>query len=450
MLPSGWYVTRSTPTSSARTVAWALVDVAFSRVVVELAHRLPVSVVERPDVDVAGDVAGHLGAAHLGQEVSTNRSSTADAFHDRLGRQSWARRGAGSTAAEGEHAYRRRTGRPPRRARPGPSCGPAGHRRLADSRARHGSACRRVRQPAVAGARPRRGLAATIDRREPRPSSPTARGLDRRGRPDADRALWRRARDGAAGRPGGPRAASRRRPRRRGSGPRRGRHPRLRQPGRRGQPRRRADGGPAGRLPGRGRRADRQPPVRVGAAGHQLGGARDRGRRRRRVHRRRRGVDDPGAVRHGQAGRSPGTAARASSRTRRSAGGSSTRSSPRCTTRIRWARRRRTSPSATASTASARTRSRSRASGAPWRRSRPVASTTRSSRSRSPGGRARRRSSSRDEHPARRHVRRGAGQAQAGVQAGGRQRHGREQLRASTTARRRCCSSRPSGRASSA
>ena len=45
-------------------------------------------------------------------------------------------------------------------------------------------------------------------------------------------------------------------------------------------------------------------------------------RRRRRVHRRRRGVDDAGAVRDGEAGRRRGIAARASWRTRRSAGGS--------------------------------------------------------------------------------------------------------------------------------
>ena len=99
-----------------------------------------------------------------------------------------------------------------------------------------------------------------------------------------------RARD-----PGG-RRALRHRP-----GAHRGRDPRLRQPGRRGQPQRRADGAAARRAAGRGRRPDRQPAVRQRAPGDQLRGPRDRGRRRRRVHRRRRRVDDPRAVRHGQA-----------------------------------------------------------------------------------------------------------------------------------------------------
>ncbi len=58
---------------------------------------------------------------------------------------------------------------------------------------------------------------------------------------------------------------------------------------------------PAGRPAGRGRRTDRQSAVRQRAAGDQLGGPRDRGRGRRRVHRRRRRIDDPGPVRDGQA-----------------------------------------------------------------------------------------------------------------------------------------------------
>ena len=73
---------------------------------------------------------------------------------------------------------------------------------------------------------------------------------------------------------------------------------------------------------------DRQPAVRLGAPGDQLGRPRDRGRRRRRVHRRRRRVDDARAVRDGASPKRPGIAARASCRTRRSAGASSTRSSP--------------------------------------------------------------------------------------------------------------------------
>ena len=74
----------------------------------------------------------------------------------------------------------------------------------------------------------------------------------------------------------------RRRPLRHRPGADRGRHPRLREPGRRGQPRRRPDGAAAGRAAGRGRWADRQPPVRVRAPGGQLGRPRDRRRRRRR------------------------------------------------------------------------------------------------------------------------------------------------------------------------
>ena len=118
----------------------------------------------------------------------------------------------------------------------------------------------------------------------------------------------------------------------------------------------------AGRPAGRGRRPDRQPAVRQRAPGDQLGRPRDRGRRRRRVHRRRRRIDDPGAVRDGQARGRLGPRHRASSRTRRSAGASSTRSSPSCTTRTRWARPPRTSPSAGTSGASSRTPSRSRRS----------------------------------------------------------------------------------------
>ena len=157
----------------------------------------------------------------------------------------------------------------------------------------------------------------TRDREPTRP-----RGLDRRGRPHADRPLRRRARERPPGRSRRARAARGRRPRRRRPGARRGRHPRLRQPGRRGQPRRRPDGAAARRLPGRGRRPDRQPAVRVRAPGDQHRGARHRGRRRRRLHRRRRRVDDARAVRPAQGGRRPATAARASSPTRRSAGGS--------------------------------------------------------------------------------------------------------------------------------
>ena len=102
---------------------------------------------------------------------------------------------------------------------------------------------------------------------------------------------------------------------------------------------------------------DREPAVRLRAPGDQLGGPGDQGRRGRRVRGRRRRVDDPGAVRDAQAAAGYERGEHQLS-TRRSAGGSSTRSSPRCTTRTRWARRPRTSPSGGASIASARMRSR--------------------------------------------------------------------------------------------
>ena len=136
--------------------------------------------------------------------------------------------------------------------------------------------------------------------RDPPARPPAPRGLDRRGRPHADRPLRGRARERPAGRSRRRRPARGRRSRRPRPGARRGRHPRLREPGRRGQPQRGPDGAAPRRFPGRGRRADRQPAVRVGAAGDQLGGPRDRGRRRRRVHRRRRRIDDPRAVRPAQ------------------------------------------------------------------------------------------------------------------------------------------------------
>ena len=112
-------------------------------------------------------------------------------------------------------------------------------------------------------------------------------------------------------------------------------------------------------LPGRGRRPDRQSAVRLRAPGDQHRRPRDRGRRRRRVHRRRRRVDDPRAVRPAQARGGLGSRQPRDWSTRPSAGVSSTRAWPSCTTRTRWARPPRTSPSGGASRASARTRSRS-------------------------------------------------------------------------------------------
>ena len=135
---------------------------------------------------------------------------------------------------------------------------------------------------------------------------------------------------------------------------------------------------------------------------------------------------------------------RESSTTRPSAGGSSTRRSRRCTTRTRWARPPRTSPSAGRSAATGRTRSRSRSQQkavaaieagrfddqivpitVPQKKGDPVVV-------------------ARDEHPRADTSARGAREAPARVPRG---RHGdrRQQLRASTTAPRRCCSSRRSG-----
>ena len=104
----------------------------------------------------------------------------------------------------------------------------------------------------------------------------------------------------------------------------RGRHPRLRQPGRRGQPQRRPHGAAAGGAARRGRRADRQPAVRLRACRRSI---RPRTRSRSAtatLHRRRRGVDDARALRHGQAGGGLGPRPR-ELRTLRSAGASSTR-----------------------------------------------------------------------------------------------------------------------------
>ena len=134
-------------------------------------------------------------------------------------------------------------------------------------------------------------------------------------------------------------------------------------------------------LPGGGRRADGQPAVRLRPPGDQLGRPRDRRRRRRRVHRRRRRVDDPGAVRDGQArGRLRSRRARAAGHDARLAV-RQPEAGRRCTTRTRWARPRRTSPSAgRVDRGSARTRSRWSASSGRSRRSRAGGSTARSCR----------------------------------------------------------------------
>ena len=135
-------------------------------------------------------------------------------------------------------------------------------------------------------------------------------------------------------------------------------------------------------LPGRGRRADRQPAVRLGAPGDQLGRPRDRGRRRRRVHRRRRRVDDPRAVRHGEGrGRlGPRPARDGRHDPRLAVRQPAPRRAPLPVLDGRDRRERRRALGRRR--ASARTRSRSRASSGPWRRSRPAGSTTRSCRRR--------------------------------------------------------------------
>ena len=149
------------------------------------------------------------------------------------------------------------------RSGPDPRADRGGHRRRGAHRDRRGRrAARRRRHRAATGRRPSGAVprdaltlspdagrrppsrgAATIGgmTRDAAPARP--RGLDRRGRPDADRPLRRRARERPARRPRRARAARGRRPLRHRPGARRGRHPRLRQPGRRGQPQRRADGG---------------------------------------------------------------------------------------------------------------------------------------------------------------------------------------------------------------
>ena len=277
--------------------------------------------------------------------------------------------------------------RPAREASRRIAADPAGRPPRADDAARTTCARRSGRCLAV-------GLPPVQSPHDPRPAPPAPRGLDRRGRPHADRPLRRRPRERPAGRPRRGRHARGRRSGRHRPGARRGRHPRLRQPGRRGQPERRPDGAAARRLPGRGRRPDRQPAVRVGPPGDQLGGARDRGRRRRRVHRRRRRVDDPRAVRPAQAGVAPTTAApREHGRhdARLAVRQPAPRRAPLPVLDGRDRRERRRALGRLA--ASARTRSRSRASSAPSPPSRPAGSPTRSCRSRSRSGRATRSSS---------------------------------------------------------
>ena len=118
---------------------------------------------------------------------------------------------------------------------------------------------------------------------------------------DSDRALWRRARQGAHRRsrrdpdPGADGAQ----PQGRLVGARRGRV-RLRQPGRRGQPQRGAHGAVAGGHARFRARPHGQSPVRLRPQCHRRRRARHPLRRDRFRHRRRRRVDDAGAAGHGQ------------------------------------------------------------------------------------------------------------------------------------------------------
>ena len=232
-----------------------------------------------------------------------------------------------------------------------------------------------------------------------------------------------------------------RRPARASTRPGRGRDPRLREPGGRGQPQRRADGGAARRAPGRGRRPDGQPAVRLGlqainAAAHAIGAT------RRRVHRRRRRVDDPRAVVMAEA--AAGFSAASDQLLDTTLGWRfSTRSSPRSTTRTRWARPPRTSPTAGAYRARQDAFA-PRASGARCKRSRRGGSTAQMvpvDRALGEGGGDRRdagrASAGRDDD-------RGAGEASARFPR--RRRRSRPgTARASTTVRRWYCSWRRTG-----
>ena len=122
-----------------------------------------------------------------------------------------------------------------------------------------------------------------------------------RRRAHRDRPLRRRARQGAHRRPcrGPHQGASGAQRQSRLDAARRG-FPRLRQSGRRGQPQCRAHGGLARRIAGFDPRHHRQPAVRLRPQRGRRRRARDPLRRNGVRHRRRRRIDDAGAVRHGQ------------------------------------------------------------------------------------------------------------------------------------------------------
>ena len=233
-------------------------------------------------------------------------------------------------------------------------------------------------------------------------------------------------------------------------GAHRGRDPRLRQPGRRGQPQRGAHGGAAGR-PARSRSAVRPSTGCAAAASRPSTRPRTRswsgdgdvfvGRRRR--------VDDPRAVRRWPSPRRPSTAAprelvRHDPRLALHQPAPGRDAPPVLDGRDRRERRR-------AVRRLARGPGRLRAAqstSARSRPSRPAASRTRSCRSRCRSRRATRSSIARDEHPRADTTAGGAGAAAPGVP---RRRHRSRPAtaRASTTAPRRCSSSRRPRRASS-
>ena len=160
-------------------------------------------------------------------------------------------------------------------------------------------------------------------------------------------------------------------------------------------------------------------------------------------------IDDAGAVRAQQKSNRRGTAVRHTCRTRRSAGGSSTRSSPRCTTRTRWARPPRTwwsggiDPRMT-SRASGRTPSRCCRTSERSRPSRAACSTRRSSRSVPPQKKGDAVVVARDEHPRADTSMEALAKLRPAFRDGGSVTAGTR--RASTTARRRRSSSRQNRR----
>ena len=294
----------------------------------------------------------------LGDDARRSRRRADDAVHRRfpgsdhalcLGRDLVAP-GPRPPDAKRDHAHRPRRARPPRGARAPP---PRRAPQRPDRRTRSRRSCSRARSTAAfrLPTRPSRLRSGCSTRT--RPNEPRGRdlgGADARSaataaalsgmRPD-DLAALAIARGGRAGRGGGGRD--------------RGRLVRVREPGRRGQPQRRSDGGAARGPAGVGRRRDGQPALRLRALRGRRRLPRDRRGRRRSLRRRWSRVDVAGAARRRPSPTSRFRAATERSTTRRSAGGSRTRGSRRCSRSSRWGRPARTSPSAGASRARIRT-----------------------------------------------------------------------------------------------